>query len=81
MLQPDYMIKAEGDEVKIVQIHDTYKDLMEAMNSPHHFTNQDELEKFIHERWQYHAKIINRHFKGKHIVSSVSEGIDSVVQD
>lgn len=81
MLQPDYMIRAVGDKINIVQIHNTYKDLMDAMNSPHEYTDQDKLEQFIHEKWQYHADVINREFKDKHVVSSVSEGIDSVAQD
>jgi hypothetical protein len=81
MLEPDHMLVTEGDSVRIRRIHNTYNDLMEAMRAEPEYTDQDELERCLHECFQSHADSIKRQYAGKHIVSSVSEGIDSVVQD
>jgi len=81
MLEPDHMLHAENDEVKIVQIHNTYKDLIDSMRAEPEFTDQDALEEYLHNCFLDHSNKIKETYKNKHIVSSVSEGIDSVVQD
>ena len=81
LLQPDFMLTAVDDKVEIVRIHDTYKDMMSAMKSKSEYTDRDKLEKYIHECFVDHSNIIKEQYKDKHIVSSVSEGIDSATQD
>ena len=81
LLQPDFMLTAVDDKVEIVRIHDTYKDMMSAMKSKSEYTDRDKLEKYIHECFVDHSNIIKEQYKDKHIVSSVSEGIDSATQE
>ena len=81
LLQPDYMLVADNNKIEIRRIHNTYKDMMNAMKAEPEYTDRDKLEEYIHKCFQDHANIIKKQFEGKHIVSSVSEGIDSATQD
>ena len=81
LLQPDFVLTAVDDKVQIVRIHDTYRDMIAAMKSEPEFTDRDELEGYIHKCFEEHADVIKQQYKGKYIVSSVSEGIDSATQD
>jgi len=81
LLQPDFMFTAVDDKVEIIRIHDTYRDMISAMRSEAEYTDRDKLEEYIHKCFTEHSDIIKKQYKGKHIVSSVSEGIDSATQD
>jgi len=77
LLQPDFMITAVDDKVEIVRLHNTYEDLMDAMKSEPCFTDSAKLEEYIHNCFKDHADTIREYYKDKHIVTSLSEGIDS----
>jgi len=79
LLEPDHTLEIVEDKINIRRIHSTYDDIINALSSEPEFTTAESLEDYIHECMQDHANIINKSYKN--IVSSVSEGIDSVIQD
>ena len=79
LLEPNHTFKVTDNKITIERIHSSYKDTLSALNTAVKFHAHDELEDYIHECMKDHAHIIQK--KYKNIVSSVSEGIDSVLQD
>lgn len=77
LLQPDFMLTAVDDKIQIKRLHNTYEDLMDAMRSKPKFTDSAQLEEYIHNCFKDHADTIREYYKDKHIVTSLSEGIDS----
>ncbi len=79
MLEPDFALDIRGNEIKIKRIQCTYDDIMNAFTSDSEFKTNESLEDYIHDCMLDHANIIKKNYKN--IVSSVSEGVDSVMQD
>jgi len=79
LLEPDHTLDIRNDKINIRRIHSTYDDIINALSSEHEFTTAESLEDYIHNCMQNHADIIKKNYDN--IVSSVSEGIDSVLQD
>ena len=91
-LQPDHCIVVD-QKLTIKRIHDTLKRNREAFNSnnrfqmvvdPHNeihfpFRSSLEAENYIHICMEDHANVIKKTYKN--VVSSISEGIDSVLFD
>ena len=78
ILEPDHALEIT-DKIKIRRIHFTYDEIINACKSESEFVTSESLEDYIHECMQDHAEIIKKNYSN--IVSSVSEGIDSVMQD
>lgn len=77
ILEPDHCLIA-SDSIKLKRIHNTQQSIIEALSNKHGMSNQ-ELEDYIHSCMKEHAQIIKN--KYKNILSSLSEGVDSVLQD
>tara|TARA_B100000902_G_C27314169_1_gene920220 strand:+ start:2468 stop:4114 length:1647 start_codon:yes stop_codon:yes gene_type:complete len=79
ILEPDHVLDINQNNINIRRIHFTYDEIIDACKSEPEFKTSEALEDFIHECMQDHADIIKKNYGN--IVSSVSEGIDSVMQD
>ena len=79
MLEPDHVLDIKQDKICIRRIHFTYDEIINAMSSEPEYKNKQDLEDYIHKCMTEHADTIKKHYKN--IVSSLSEGIDSVLQD
>lgn len=79
LLEPNHTLKIIEDRIIVERIHFSYNDNMTALSSESKFKTHEQLEDYIHKCMREHADIIKK--KYKNIVSSISEGIDSVLQD
>lgn len=77
LLQPDHCLIAT-DEIKIQRIHDTQQWITDSLRTKHEMS-REQIQNEIHRCMKEHADLIKN--KYKNIVSSLSEGIDSVLQD
>ncbi len=76
LLEPDHCLIA-SDKIEIKRIHNTYDSIIDALKMQQ--GTAEELEDYIHTCMSEHADVIKK--KYRNIVSSLSEGIDSVLQD
>ena len=77
MLAPDHCLIA-SDKIELKRIHETYESIVHALSNKEK-TSSKELEEYIHSCMEEHSQVIKT--KYNNIVSSLSEGIDSVLQD
>jgi hypothetical protein len=77
ILQPDHCLIADNT-IKIARIHNTQQWITESLRTKHNMS-AEEIQNKIYECMNEHANLIKK--KYKNIVSSLSEGIDSVLQD
>lgn len=77
ILQPDHCLVA-SDRIKIKRIHDTQQWIRDSLTNKHNM-GREEIQNKIHRCMSEHAELIKK--KYKRILSSLSEGIDSVLQD
>ena len=80
ILEPDHCLEVVDNILNIKRIHNTHKSIMDALSPTiPAFNTSAEIEEYIHFCMDSHASVIKQNYKN--ITSSLSEGIDSVLQD
>ena len=76
LLQPDHKLIHNG-EFQVVRVYNTPKQIQTSLRNTK--VPSDNIEEKIYERMKKHANVISKNYTN--VYSSVSEGIDSVLQD
>ena len=80
ILEPDYCLEVVDNRLNIKRIHNTRESIINALSpTTPAFNTSAEIEEYIHFCMDSHASVIKQNYKN--ITSSLSEGIDSVLQD
>jgi len=74
----DHMLAHRGDDTRVVRVHDTRLANLQALGSTLDWSSS-RLEDRVHNCMEQHGRVIRANFGN--ICSSVSEGIDSTLQD
>lgn len=77
ILQPDHCLIA-SDSIKIKRVHDTQQWIVDSLRDKHDMSSE-QIQDEIHRCMTEHADLIKE--KYNYIISSLSEGVDSVLQD
>ncbi len=79
VLQPDHLLLFDG-KLNIKRIHDVEEKMVSRLNQKiPTFRTSIEAEDYIHKCMEDHADVIKKNYNN--IVSTISEGIDSCLQD
>jgi len=82
ILVPDHSLAVTGTRCELVRINDTIGLIRQAWNRTQaQFTEHEALMEHIHTCMSSHSDVIKQNFKSDEIVLSVSDGIDSVLQE